>query len=261
MSVLISDWNPKMQTTNGVYKAISAVQKQLCEAGITKDQRNKEQNYAFRGIDDVYNAVSSLLADHNLCILPRVLSRMCEVRLSSKGTNIYSVVLEVEYDFICSEDGSKHTIKTFGEAMDTGDKATNKAMSAAYKYAIIQAFSIPTKGEDNDPDAKTHDETVNDQKRVQNERNQANKQFQNAKQNTNSLEGLLKELMGIKESGQFIWYVSKELPRRNLKEEIKKALFASCLQHGKKLGLDYDKKNNTWIKHHPEFSDPTFGTN
>jgi hypothetical protein len=39
--------------------------------------------------------------------------------------------------------------------MDSGDKATNKAMSAAYKYAAFQAFSIPTES-DNDADASTH---------------------------------------------------------------------------------------------------------
>src|SRR5690606_17937912 len=64
--------------------------------------------------------------------------------------------VEAEFDLICSEDGSKFTIRTFGEAMDSADKATNKAMSAAYKYAAMQAFCIPTEG-DNDADATTHD--------------------------------------------------------------------------------------------------------
>jgi hypothetical protein len=64
------------------------------------------------------------------------------------------VTVESEFDFVCAIDGSKHTVKTFGEAMDSGDKATNKAMSAAYKYAAFQAFSIPTEG-DNDADAHT----------------------------------------------------------------------------------------------------------
>jgi hypothetical protein len=51
-----------------------------------------------------------------------------------------------------------HTARTFGEAMDSGDKATNKAMSAAYKYVTFQTFCIPTEG-DNDADLTTH-ETV-----------------------------------------------------------------------------------------------------
>ena len=64
--------------------------------------------------------------------------------------------VEAEFDFVSACDGSKHTVKTYGEAMDSGDKATNKAMSAAYKYAAFQTFCIPTEG-DNDADAQTHE--------------------------------------------------------------------------------------------------------
>lgn len=139
-----------------VYKAINAVQADLSSIGITKDRRNTQgSGYNFRGIDDVYNAISPLLAKHGLCILPRVLSRECVERVSRSGGALFYVSVEVEFDFVSAEDGSKHTVKTFGEAMDSGDKGTNKAMSAAYKYAAFQAFSIPTEA-DNDADAHTH---------------------------------------------------------------------------------------------------------
>lgn len=139
-----------------VYQAINAVQKALAKQGISKDRKNQQQGYNFRGIDDVYNVVSPLLAEHGLCILPRVLSRQCEERVGKNGGTLFYVTVEAEFDFVCAEDGSKHTIKTFGEAMDSGDKATNKAMSASYKYAAFQAFAIPTEG-DNDADAHTHE--------------------------------------------------------------------------------------------------------
>lgn len=139
-----------------VYKAINAVQADLSAVGITKDRRNMQgSGYNFRGIDDVYNAIAPLLAKHSLCILPRVISRECVERASKSGGALFYVTVEVEFDFVSAEDGSKHTVKTFGEAMDSGDKATNKAMSAAYKYAAFQAFSIPTEA-DNDADAHTH---------------------------------------------------------------------------------------------------------
>lgn len=138
-----------------VYLAINKVQLALSKQGITKANRNQQQGYNFRGIDDVFNALSPLLAEHGLCILPRVISRTCDERINAKGTVLLYVTVEVEFDFISAEDGSKHTVKTFGEAMDSGDKATNKAMSAAYKYAALQAFAIPTEG-DNDADAHTH---------------------------------------------------------------------------------------------------------
>lgn len=138
-----------------VYKAINAVQKKISECGISKDRKNQQQGYSFRGIDDVYNVLSPILADCGLCILPRMLTRTCEERATAKGGVLFYVTVEAEFDFVCAEDGSKHTVRTFGEAMDSGDKATNKAMSAAYKYAAFQAFAIPTEG-DNDADADTH---------------------------------------------------------------------------------------------------------
>lgn len=140
-----------------VYKSINAVQEELSKEGISKSRRNTQgAGYNFRGIDEVFNAISPLLAKHQLCILPRVLSRECVERQSKAGGALFYVTLDVEFDFVCSEDGSKHTVKTFGEAMDSGDKATNKAMSAAYKYACLQTFAIPTEG-DNDADSHTHE--------------------------------------------------------------------------------------------------------
>jgi hypothetical protein len=139
-----------------VYKAINAVQADLAREGIGKDRSNQQQGYKFRGIDDVYNALSPLLAKHGLCVLPRCTSREVVERINAKGTALFYVTVCAEFDFVAAEDGSKHTVVTYGEAMDSGDKATNKAMSAAYKYACMQAFSIPTEG-DNDADATTHE--------------------------------------------------------------------------------------------------------
>jgi hypothetical protein len=126
--------------------------------GIGKNRRNTQQGYQFRGIDDVYNTLSSILAKHGLLMLPRILSRSCEERTTRNGSALFYVTVEAEFDLVAAEDGSKHTIRTYGEAMDSADKATNKAMSAAYKYAAMQAFCIPTEG-DNDADSTTHDVT------------------------------------------------------------------------------------------------------
>lgn len=139
-----------------VYQSINQVQSDLAKSGIAKDRTNQQgSTYKFRGIDDVYNAISPLLAKHGLVILPRMISRQCIERQTAKGSAIFYVTVEAEFDFVATEDGSKHTVRTFGEAMDMSDKATNKAMSAAYKYAAFQAFAIPTEG-DNDADAHTH---------------------------------------------------------------------------------------------------------
>jgi hypothetical protein len=148
---------PTTEETMQVYKAINAVQAELATIGIVKDKRNSQgAGYNFRGIDDVYNAIAPLLAKHGLCILPRVLARECVERQSKNGGALFYITVEAEFDFVSSEDGTKHTVKTFGEAMDSGDKATNKAMSAAYKYACFQAFSIPTEAKE-DADYQTHE--------------------------------------------------------------------------------------------------------
>lgn len=139
-----------------VYQLISLVAGELANTGISKNQRNSQGiGYNFRGIDDVYNAIGPLLAKHGLSILPRTLSRDCVERVSGQGKALFYVTVDMEFDFVSAHDGSKHTVKMYGEAMDSGDKATNKAMSAAYKYAMFQAFCIPTEG-DNDADSQTH---------------------------------------------------------------------------------------------------------
>jgi hypothetical protein len=139
-----------------VYEKIASVTAELSKIGISKDSKNQSQGYAFRGIDAVYGALSPLLSKHGLCILPRVTDRQVIERQNRQGTALFYVTLTVEFDFVAAEDGSKHTVITVGEAMDSGDKASNKAMSAAYKYAAFQAFCIPTEG-DNDADSQTHE--------------------------------------------------------------------------------------------------------
>jgi hypothetical protein len=139
-----------------VYSAIAGVMRLVGREGISKDRKNEQQGYKFRGIDDVYNALNAALANNGLCILPRVLKREVTERTTQKGGVLFYVVLDMEFDIVCALDGSKHTIAVVGEAMDSADKATNKAMSAAFKYACMQVFCIPTQGSD-DADATTHD--------------------------------------------------------------------------------------------------------
>ena len=145
--------------TPNVYQCIAAVSADLAHTGISKDRQNEQQRYRFRGIDDVFNALAPLLAKHQLVILPRILTRECVDRVSKSGTAQFFVTVAAEFDFVSAADGSRHIVRTFGEAQDSADKATNKAMSAAYKYAAFQAFCIPTEG-DNDADATTPEATT-----------------------------------------------------------------------------------------------------
>jgi hypothetical protein len=144
-------------TAPHVYEAIWRVQGGLNESGIAKNRRNSQgSGYNFRGIDDCYNAVAPLMFKHGLCMLPRMVQREVQERNSKSGGVLIYTVVRAEFDFVSARDGSKHTVTTFGEAMDSGDKSTNKAMSAAQKYAILQTFVVPTEA-DNDTENQTHE--------------------------------------------------------------------------------------------------------
>jgi hypothetical protein len=138
-----------------VYAAIAAVSKELAEIGISKDRRNEHQGFKFRGVEDVLNTLAPLLPKHGLCIIPRVLSYSCTEGRTEKGKPNFHVFVDVEFDIVAVSDGSTHTARMLGEAMDQQDKAANKAMSAAYKYMAFEVFCIPTEGVLDDADPHT----------------------------------------------------------------------------------------------------------
>ncbi len=143
-----------------VYQAIGAVSAIMSREGIGKGRRNQQQGYNFRGIDDVLNTLSSALVEAGLVVLPRCTERVVTERETKTGGALFNVTCRVEFDLVSTEDGSKHTVCTFGEAMDSADKATNKAMSAAYKYLALLVFCIPTEATpDTDADFTTHEPT------------------------------------------------------------------------------------------------------
>ena len=136
-----------------IYETISAVMGEIGAVG--KDSKNQQQGFMFRGIDAVMNAISPALIKHHLFIVPEILEQTREERTNSKGTLLIYSICKVKYTFY-AEDGSSISATVIGEGMDTGDKATNKAMSIAFKYACFQVFCIPTE-EMVDPDAECHE--------------------------------------------------------------------------------------------------------
>ena len=137
----------------GIYQAMAEILAEIPSIG--KDNKNKDQGFKYRGIDDVYNALHPLLAKHKVFMAPTVLSRASEDRATKNGGALQCVTLSVEYRFFHA-DGSSISCTVMGEGRDTSDKATNKAMASAHKYALLQTFCIPTEdiGQD-DPDAET----------------------------------------------------------------------------------------------------------
>lgn len=124
---------------------------------VGKDDRNAQQGFNFRGIDAVINAVAPALIDAGVTILPNVRTYdHGSVEVGSRRTPMSHARVVVEYTFVGPE-GDALTCSAPGEAMDSGDKATAKAMSVAYRTALLQALSLPTT--EMDPDAVTYERT------------------------------------------------------------------------------------------------------
>lgn len=150
-----------------IFESITRIMDEVPAIG--KEKVNKQQGFKFRGIDDVMNALQPLLAKNKVFIVPEILEQIREERTSQKGGNLIYSICKIKYKFY-AEDGTYIEAITIGEGMDSGDKATNKAMAIAMKYALFQVFCIPTE-EMKDPDSETPDNSVpkNDEKIVEKE--------------------------------------------------------------------------------------------
>lgn len=134
-----------------IYQSITKILEEVPAIG--KNKKNTTQGFMFRGIDDVMNTFQPLLAKHKVFMVPQILEQTREERQTSKGGTLIYSICKIKYIFY-AEDGSSIEAIVVGEGMDSGDKATNKAMAIAMKYAMFQVFCIPTE-EMRDPDGET----------------------------------------------------------------------------------------------------------
>lgn len=146
-----------------VHEAISAIMADMEHVG--KNRKNPQQGYSFRGIDDVYCALQKQMAKHGVFTTPEVLEDRTEERETKSKTNLIYRVLKIRYTFFAG-DGSSFPAIVIGEGMDSGDKASNKAMAVAHKYALLQVFCIPTE-EAKDPETESHEVTAKGKGKVE----------------------------------------------------------------------------------------------
>lgn len=135
-----------------IYAAICGVMEDIKAIG--KDTLNKTQGFKYRSIDAVMNALNPAMIKHKIFCAPEVIEQIREERTTGKGSTLIYSVCKIRYRFF-TVDGSSVDVVVVGEGMDSGDKATNKAMSVAFKYACFQTFCIPTENLIDDPDADT----------------------------------------------------------------------------------------------------------
>lgn len=134
-----------------IYKQIIKTMEDV--GAIGKKDKNEYDKYMFRGIDAVMNALHPAMVKNGIFVVPQVLDSHREERSGKNGTVMMYTILTVKYTFM-ADDGSSVEAVVIGEAMDRSDKSTNKAMSAAFKYACFQTFCIPT-DEMKDADAES----------------------------------------------------------------------------------------------------------
>lgn len=135
-----------------IYSAICGVMEDIGAVG--KNDTNRQQGFKYRGIDAVMNALNPAMLKHKIFCVPEVLDQSREERTTTKGSTLIYSVCRIRYTFFTT-DGSSVQAVVVGEGMDSGDKATNKAMAVAFKYACFQTFCIPTENLMDDPDAET----------------------------------------------------------------------------------------------------------
>ena len=138
-------------TTPAIYKAIIGVMAEINAIG--KDRKNQQQGFAYRGIDDVMNELHAALTKNKVFVVPEVLNEERSTGKTRSGGDLFYTRLKIRFTFY-TDDGSSVSAVVIGEAMDSGDKASNKALSVGLKYAMLQVFCIPTEDE-KDPDAQS----------------------------------------------------------------------------------------------------------
>ena len=177
-----------------IYQAIIGVMSDIGVIG--KEKKNAQQGFKYRGVDDVMNALQPVMVQHGLFVVPEIIDQKREERQTkNKGNLIYSVCT-VRYTFY-AKDGSSVQCVVIGEGMDSGDKATNKAMSIAFKYACFQVFCIPTE-EMKDPDAEVHEVTPKS-------KHTENPAVEAVRAKANEVKKLLVKVTGSKENAQAVW--------------------------------------------------------
>lgn len=138
---------------NEILKRLSAINLEV--EAIKKEKTNVQQNFKYRGIDQVMNDLHSLFTKNEVIITSEPLSTSREERVNRNGTTLIWTVIQYKFTFH-APDGSSLSSTAVGEAMDSGDKGANKCISVALKYVLFNMFLIPTE-EMRDPDGESHE--------------------------------------------------------------------------------------------------------
>ncbi|AXH67869.1 ERF family ssDNA binding protein [Mycobacterium phage Bromden] len=138
-----------------VYEAWNRVMRDV--QFISKNSRNEQQKFNFRGIDAVMNAVGPVLREHGVIVVPTGAEHEAERYLSKNGGQMCNRTAEMSYR-VYGPAGDHFDGVAVGEAADSGDKSMTKAESVALRTFLLQSLMLPT--DDPDPDASSHERAV-----------------------------------------------------------------------------------------------------
>ncbi len=139
-------------TTNEIYNSLLSIMEGI--EPIAKNNENKSQNYEFRGVEDVYGVLNPMLIANKVMLIPEVMNHNITEYTAKSGALMFRAITTMKYTFTSCIDGSNVSIIMTGEGMDSGDKATPKSISMAFKYMAFQLFCIPVEeGVDSENDS------------------------------------------------------------------------------------------------------------
>ena len=141
-----------------IHTAVLSVMKDIASTGIAKTQRNQQQGYNFRGVEAAMNELSPLLVKHGITVTASYSELNISERAKEAGKATRFCTLKGAFHFAAG-DGSSVSSECYGEAMDSGDKATIKAQSVAFRTALFQQFVVPTMAMDTE-DESTDEEAI-----------------------------------------------------------------------------------------------------
>lgn len=141
-----------MSTQQPIHQVLAAVMQDV--GAVAKKDRNAAQGFNFRGVDAVVNAVAPALRKHGVLVVPHAIDVRHRDITTANGKAARECIVLATYRF-WGPAGDHLDIQAPGESMDMGDKSCPKAMSVAFRTALLQALCLPT--DEADPDHDTYE--------------------------------------------------------------------------------------------------------
>ncbi len=147
-----------MEPVPKIHEAMGQAMSQMSALPKTEEHA---QGWRYRGIDSLMNMAHGVLESCRLIVRPEVVGepRFVDGPPTNSGKKQTHCIVLVKFGFVSTIDGSEFTVGPFvGEALSTSDKASNKAQTAAYKWAFFETFCMPTGGAMKDTEASNEGE-------------------------------------------------------------------------------------------------------